>query len=230
MNEGPFSFSSFGDSSDCAMHRVPHLVQTTSSPPIHPPTHPPTHTGENAHASYLKIAGATVGSGIASLAFAVFSIFQYFLLAAYISQGGALLDGFVHLVPGLADLSLAPFMAPAAFTAAMAAFFVACNQRALENTNNAVVMGVVASFAALLFAGMGTVDPSLYSHVNLGELQDVVPVAMCALVFQNVVPVVAASLQFDRKKVSTFSSSSTSSSSSSSSSFNPSTHPLSPHR
>jgi len=33
------------------------------------------------------------------------------------------------------------------------------------------------------------------------QRQDVVPVAMCALVFQNVVPVVAANLAFDPAKV-----------------------------
>ncbi len=53
----------------------------------------------------------------------------------------------------------------------MAALFCLCNQRALEGFNNAVVMAVVATFAALLVAGMQSVDPALYAHVDFARLQ-----------------------------------------------------------
>lgn len=86
-------------------------------------------------------------------------------------QGGALLDGFAHLLPGVSALDLGPAFGPLAFTLAMGTLFTLCNQRALESTNNAVVTGVVASFAALLFAGMQTVDPALFTHFDVGRLQ-----------------------------------------------------------
>jgi tyrosine-specific transport protein len=75
------------------------------------------------------------------------------------------------------------------------------NKRILENFNNTVVMVVLGTFLALLVGGMQKVDPSLWAHHDVSKLHDVVPVAMCALVFQNVIPLISSSLQFDRKKI-----------------------------
>lgn len=160
--------------------------------------------GKAAAASYLKIAGATVGREMANVAFVLFTVFQYLLLVAYISQGGALLNNFLALF-GDAASTVLPHLegaaAPAAFTLGMGALLTLGNKRMLENVNNVVVTLVLGSFSALLLGGLQKVDPSLLAHADVGKLHDVVPVAMCALVFQNVIPLISASLQFDRSKV-----------------------------
>lgn len=156
--------------------------------------------GKAAAASYLKIAGATVGKEMATVAFTLFTVFQYFLLVAYISQGGCLLNNFLGQMH-LEGLHLDGALAPGIFTLGMGSMLTLGNKRILENFNNTVVMVVLGTFLALLVGGMQKVDPSLWAHHDVSKLHDVVPVAMCALVFQNVIPLISSSLQFDRKKI-----------------------------
>jgi hypothetical protein len=127
-------------------------------------------------ASYLKMAGATVGKGVATVAFALFTVFQYLLLVAYISQGGSLLRNFLEIFQGM-DLEsvivheMDSLGAPVVFASLMGLLLTLGTPKALESVNNAVVLCVVGTFSLLLAAGMQKIDVSLLNHVEVDKLR-----------------------------------------------------------
>jgi len=135
-------------------------------------------------ASYLKIAGSTVGKEGGQVAFGLFSVFQYVLLMAYMVKGGDLLGGFLQT--GTNANLLDGASATTFFAAIMGTLLVASSSTLLQNVNNGIVAAVFASFMGLLTVGIQSVHPEFLTHVDAGALRGVIPVAMCALVFQNV--------------------------------------------
>ena len=111
---------------------------------------------------------------------AAFLFLHYSLLTAYILQGGTLL---CELLPALPDV-----WGATVFAAAVGGSIVLASQAAVETANNALVVGVVATFVALLGFGAQQVQPELLLHADVGALVPALPVLPVAYVFQTVVP------------------------------------------
>lgn len=154
------------------------------------------------HASYLKIAGSTIGKKGGTVAFGFFTIFQFLLLIAYMSQGGDLLLSIADSLgaTGLTSM-LQDSAGPAVFATVMGAILFGGTPKVLTNVNNGCVAVVVMTFLTLLSIGAPSIQPTLLQHIDVSQLHQVVPVATCALVFQNLIPVISSQLKFDRNKI-----------------------------
>lgn len=155
------------------------------------------------HASYLKIAGSTIGKKGGSVAFAFFTVFQFLLLIAYMSQGGDLLLSIADSLgaTGLTSMLKDSPAGPTIFATVMGALLIGGTPKVLTNVNNGCVAVVVMTFLTLVSMGLPTIQPTLLQHLDVGHLHQVVPVATCALVFQNLIPVISSQLKFDRNKI-----------------------------
>ena len=71
----------------------------------------------------------------------------------------------------------------------------------IERLNGALVVGVVATFAALVVAGLPLIQPALLAHASPAEVLPSVPVLVLALVFHNVVPTICYGLGCDLPKI-----------------------------
>ena len=130
--------------------------------------------------SLNSMAGETLGETGARASSAAFLFLHYSLLTAYILQGGTLLCELLPSVPEVWGATV--------FAAAVGGSIVLASQAAVETANNALVVGVVATFVALLGFGAQQVQPELLLHADVGALVPALPVLPVAYVFQTVVP------------------------------------------
>lgn len=140
------------------------------------------------------MAAITLGPGGARAARVAYVGLHQCLLVAYLSRGGEVVADATHL----------PFpVASAAFGLALAAPCAFLSPSALDAVNGAAVVAVVAVFAALLALAAPTVDVEslLAAPTHWGALPRALPTIALAFVFQNVVPVVASSLEGDPRKI-----------------------------
>ena len=72
-----------------------------------------------------------------------------------------------------------------------------------EGVNNVMMVVLVASFSFMIAALAPGVDAGLLAHHDLSALPHAVPVLICALVFQNIVPTIVTDLEGDPTKVRT---------------------------
>ena len=142
--------------------------------------------------SIRSMASETLGDAAAAISGAVYVFIHYALLVAYILQGGAIASELLHL--------------PAAwgaggFAAAVGGGMLIGTAQQIERLNGALVVGVVATFAALVVAGLPLIQPALLAHASPAEVLPSVPVLVLALVFHNVVPTICYGLGCDLPKI-----------------------------
>ena len=129
---------------------------------------------------------------------------HYAMLVAYMAQGGSNLSqilGSFHM-DGLA--SLPPGVGQVAFGGICAAALFAGRQSIIEQVNNVLVFGVVASFLGILGLGAGGVNfEALLDPANQHPEQVVncFPILFLAFTYQNVVPTIVNQLEGDRSKI-----------------------------
>lgn len=130
-----------------------------------------------------------VGAGAVSLTYA---LLHYALLVAYIAKAGET----VQQVTGLPLVA-----ADALFVVIFGGLCYAARPSVLDGINSVLVGLVVATFLALLGLAATDVRPELLSVANWEALPDALPVIALAFVYQNVVPVIASSLEGDVTKI-----------------------------
>ncbi|KAJ1463214.1 Tryptophan/tyrosine permease family-domain-containing protein [Pelagophyceae sp. CCMP2097] len=131
----------------------------------------------------------SLGSGVGRVAGACFAFIHYALLVAYIAQGGRI----------LADGAGAPLVAgPLAFVAVFGGAVALGTAGFVEKLNNVLVCFVIASFVALVAVAAPQFDAQRLAQAGDARAAfAAVPVSCLALVFHNVVPVVAERLKGD---------------------------------
>lgn len=157
--------------------------------------------------SIQEMADASVGRTAGNVMCAAFLASNYLLMVAYISQGASLLSG----LPLMSSAVCGPFIstcvadahvAPLVFTAIVGTTSLWGPARFVENANTALVALIALSFAGLMATGVPNVDvASLGLIPNAPAFPAMLPVALCALTFQNVVPAVSKNLKGDSIKI-----------------------------
>lgn len=157
--------------------------------------------------SIKEMAEASVGRTAGNVMCGAFLANNYLLMIAYISQGASLLSG----LPMLSQEGFGPLfstcmsdfhLAPLVFTAVVGCTSLWGPARFVENANTALVGLIAVSFAGLMATGIPHVDvASLALAPDASALPAVLPVALCALAFQNVVPAVSKNLSGDATKI-----------------------------
>ena len=146
-----------------------------------------------------SMASETLGAPAQAAASLAYAFIHYCLLVAYFLQGGQLL---LELAPALQPLVPAS-LAPALFAAAVGAFLFVGAPAVVETVNTAIVVGVAASFGALLSFGAPQVDPALLAHADAAAVVPALPVMVLAFTYHNVVPTITYQLGCDLAKVRT---------------------------
>lgn len=157
--------------------------------------------------SIRKMAEVSLGRTAGNAMCATFLAANYLLMIAYISQGGSLLSS----LPFLSSDALHPIMdffprglhlAPLMFTALAGGGGLWGPSRWVNATNNALVGVVALTFVGLVRSGIPHVDLSSLGYApDVSALPAMFPVALCALTFQNVVPLVSKNLEGDSKRI-----------------------------
>mmetsp|Transcript_29681 Transcript_29681/g.68877 ORF Transcript_29681/g.68877 Transcript_29681/m.68877 type:complete len:602 (-) Transcript_29681:47-1852(-) len=152
--------------------------------------------------SIMAMAERTLGpvGGVVSCGSLV--MLNYALMCAYISKVGEVL----HAGGAAAGLEAAdPATMGVGYTAALGLTLGAgaAGSGLFEGVNNAMMVILVASFTFMIAALAPGVDAGLLAHHDLSALPHAVPVLICALVFQNIVPTIVSDLDGDASKVRT---------------------------
>lgn len=145
--------------------------------------------------SVQEMAEASVGKFAGNVMCAAFLASNYLLMVAYICQGASSL-------PMLSTAVCGPFFAPLLFTGVVGCTSLWGPARFVEAANTALVGLIAASFLGLMATGVPRLDiASLGLSPDASALPAMLPVALCALTFQNVVPAVSKNLEGDAPKI-----------------------------
>jgi len=140
---------------------------------------------------FLATVSRLLGPRFGQAAGVVYAFLHYALLVAYSSQGGALLFG--------AD----PAVGAAVFSAVVGGTVAFGPSDVVDGANDALVGVVVISFAALVVLGLPAFDPGrlLATAPDPKAAFEAVPISVLALVYHNVVPLLATRLGGDRRRI-----------------------------
>ncbi|CAM9301968.1 unnamed protein product, partial [Hapterophycus canaliculatus] len=154
--------------------------------------------------SIQEMAEASVGRTAGNFMCAAFLASNYLLMVAYICQGSASL-------PSLSTAVCGPFftscinefhLAPILFTGIVGCTSLWGPARFVETANTALVGLIAVSFAGLVATELPHVNvESLALTPDASALPTMLPVALCALTFQNVVPAVSKNLDGNARKI-----------------------------
>lgn len=146
--------------------------------------------------SISSMASETLGEKSSIVTSAAYIFIHYALLVAYMLQGGTLM---LELLPVMPPACLA---APT-FAALVGGALVVGTPEQIERVNSVLVVGVIASFVALVAIGLPQVDPMLLSHADGAAVVPAIPLMVLALVFHNVVPTISNQLGCDLPRIRT---------------------------
>lgn len=154
--------------------------------------------------SVQEMAEASVGKFAGNVMCAAFLASNYLLMVAYICQGASSLPMLSTAVCGplltrcIEDFHLAPLL----FAGVVGCTSLWGPARFVEAANTALVGLIAASFLGLMATGVPRLDiASLGLTPDASALPAMLPVALCALTFQNVVPAVSKNLDGDASKI-----------------------------
>ncbi|CAM9996775.1 unnamed protein product [Ectocarpus sp. 6 AP-2014] len=154
--------------------------------------------------SVQEMAEASVGKTAGNFMCATFLMSNYLLMVAYICQGASSLPLFRPEFCGpvftscMKDFHLAPLL----FTGLVGSVSLWGPARFVEAANTALVGLIAISFGGLVATGLPRVDVALLGLTpDASTLPAMLPVALCALTFQNVVPAVSKNLNGDARKI-----------------------------
>lgn len=154
--------------------------------------------------SVQEMAEASVGKFAGNVMCAAFLASNYLLMVAYICQGASSLPMLSTAVCGpfftrcIDDFHLAPLL----FTGVVGCTSLWGPARFVETANTALVGLIAASFLGLMATGVPRLDIACLGLTpDASALPAMLPVALCALTFQNVVPAVSKNLDGDASKI-----------------------------
>lgn len=163
--------------------------------------------GRPSGVSVLSLAELTLGKAGSVISALSYTLLHYAILTAYTSQGGAMLSELLRLAESSLHLPTAlppQTLAAALFAAAIGGGMYALSAATVERINNALVAGVIATFAFVVAAAGSHVDATrLLSDMHWGSLAhgQILSVLFVSCVYHNVVSTVTMRLEGDRKKI-----------------------------
>ena len=141
-----------------------------------------------------SMARRTLGEGGSVLVSVTYAVLHYALLVAYISKAGETLE----IATGLP----LPITA-AGFTFTLGFLCYAARPATLDAANSLLVGAVGVSFLSLMFTVAPQVEPSALLDAHWDAVPAALPIIALTFVYQNVVPVIASSLEGDVGKIRT---------------------------
>jgi len=145
--------------------------------------------------SILELALNTLGPNCGRFASSLSMFLNYLLMTAFIAQGGQLFSD--AMMGGHCDYL---WGSKIAFTMLMA-FLMTRGSSFIERFNNGLCLVLFGSFAMMVGSGCSGISSENLVHANFAASSKLVPVAMCSLVFQNIVPMVSAQLGYKKNQV-----------------------------
>ena len=142
----------------------------------------------------------TLGGAGVSAATASFAFIHYALLVAYVQKVGELAVEIWPRAPGGANA------ASVAYATAMSTFLYLASPAKIERFNSALFAGVVGTFVPLLLLAARSETTSVDNLLAVSDWSAApatIPIVAVAFVYHQVVPVVATSLEGDRKRATT---------------------------
>jgi tyrosine-specific transport protein len=146
----------------------------------------------------LDLYNNSLGRTWGAVGSAAYMFLHYAVMVAYVAQGGA------NLAQVLPWDSVPDGVGPAAFVSVCAVALFNANRDVVEKVNNGLVVGVAATFLAIVAVGAQTADFGALVNISNQHPEHVVdcfPILFLSLVFQNVVPTVVDQLEGDRSKI-----------------------------
>jgi len=142
--------------------------------------------------SLLSMARSTLGKPGELVAGLSYVFLHYALLVAYIARGGELLTEIIDTSPAVASM---------AFTLLVGTTVYASEVKVLDTINICLVFGIILSFFLILQVALTHFDAAALFDSDTSKVLSCVPVVVLAFVYHNIIPVVASSLEGDRKKI-----------------------------
>jgi tyrosine-specific transport protein len=152
----------------------------------------------------LELYKGSLGQTLGQIGTAAYFFLHYSMMVAYIAQGGVNVESFLGSV-GLQPLvDTIPGLGPLAFASTCAVTLFAASSAWVERANNVLVLGVAATFLAIVGIGAGSADFGALLDMSNQHPEQVVncfPILFLALVYQNVVPTIVTQLEGNRSKI-----------------------------
>lgn len=143
----------------------------------------------------LELYESSLGQGWGTVGTGAYFFLHYAMMVAYIAQGGTNLQSILGVPDGASQI---------AFATVVGASLLLSKPAWIEQINNAMVLGVGASFLGIVAIGAQSADWSALVDPANQHPQAVIgcfPILFLALVYQNVVPTVVNNLEGDRSKI-----------------------------
>ncbi|CAK9261617.1 unnamed protein product [Sphagnum jensenii] len=144
--------------------------------------------------SLVSMAYRTLGIWGVRVACAAYLFIHYAVLVAYVARSSDIVS---H------SLGTPLWLSAALFTASIGGLCYFGSQRVIGIVNGAFVVAILASFTVLVGAASGGLEFNSLLRANFAAVPRSIPVIALAFVYQNVVPVVATSLEGDLPRVRT---------------------------
>eukprot|EP00640_Fibrocapsa_japonica_P001949 CAMPEP_0113945110 /NCGR_PEP_ID=MMETSP1339-20121228/38489_1 /TAXON_ID=94617 /ORGANISM="Fibrocapsa japonica" /LENGTH=535 /DNA_ID=CAMNT_0000950519 /DNA_START=143 /DNA_END=1750 /DNA_ORIENTATION=+ /assembly_acc=CAM_ASM_000762 len=146
----------------------------------------------------LVMAEKTLGRAGSRFAGTVYVGLHYCLLVAYMAQGGGIAAAGIR---DLTSLPLPSWAGPVGFATAFGGLLALGSEKLVESVNNAFVAVVLLSFVGLLTVAVPGVRAERLLDQDWSQAYEMIPVMFVALVFHNIVPVIATQLEGNVSKV-----------------------------
>ncbi len=135
--------------------------------------------------NFITMAQKTLGPAGKVIAWGVYLLLLYSLTAAYIAGSRAFVDS---------------FFGPIVFLLLFGSL-VAFSTKIIDHANRLLMIGLLCSYAVMLFLGMPFMKKELLMYQNWGALWTSVPVVVTAFGFQIIIPSLTTYLQRDVKRI-----------------------------
>ncbi|KAL8170852.1 hypothetical protein V2J09_022656 [Rumex salicifolius] len=144
--------------------------------------------------SLVSMARRTLGPLGVQIACWSYIFIHYALLVAYVARSSDILTNY---------LGIPLWESAAFFSVTIGGICYFCSQRVLGAINGALVVGIVASFTALVVVASGDLHWEALLKANFAAVPISLPIIALSFVYQNVVPVLCTNLEGNPSKVRT---------------------------
>lgn len=144
--------------------------------------------------SLVSMAKRTLGSVGVQIACWSYIFIHYALLVAYVARSSEILTDY---------LGIPLWESATIFSLAFGGLCYFGSQRLIGAVNGVLVIGIIASFTALVVVASGDLHWEALLKANFEAVPSSIPVIALAFVYQNVVPVLCTNLEGDLSKVRT---------------------------
>ena len=151
----------------------------------------------------LELFENSLGKNLGFVGSGAYFFLHYAIMVAYVAQGGTNTSNFLAML-GFPDIASISGAGQAFFAGLCCITLFVANSRTVENINNMLVVGVIASFTGIVGLGSTTADFEALVNPNVQHPENVVscfPILILALVYQNIVPTVVYQLEGNRSKI-----------------------------